>query len=64
VPGAANLRLPRFTGDRIARQAIQYERKLICDSFEGRLMRCQAGGCARCDLHGQQPDVRLPQRNC
>jgi thioesterase DpgC len=38
VPGAANLRLPRFTGDRIARQAIQYERKLICDSFEGRLI--------------------------
>jgi thioesterase DpgC len=38
VPGAANLRLPRFTGDRIARQAIQYERKLVCDSFEGRLI--------------------------
>ena len=38
VPGAANLRLPRFTGDRIARQAIQYERKLICDSLEGRLI--------------------------
>ena len=38
VPGAANLRLPRFTGDRIARQAIQYERKLICDSVEGRLI--------------------------
>ena len=28
IPGAANLRLPRFVGDRIARQAIQYERKL------------------------------------
>jgi (3,5-dihydroxyphenyl)acetyl-CoA 1,2-dioxygenase len=38
VPGAANLRLPRFTGDRIARQAIQYERKLVCDSPEGRLI--------------------------
>jgi thioesterase DpgC len=38
IPGAANLRLPRFTGDRIARQAIQYERKLICDSPEGRLI--------------------------
>jgi (3,5-dihydroxyphenyl)acetyl-CoA 1,2-dioxygenase len=38
IPGAANLRMPRFTGDRIARQAIQYERKLICDSPEGRLM--------------------------
>jgi thioesterase DpgC len=38
IPGAANLRLPRFTGDRIARQAIGYERKLSCDSPEGRLI--------------------------
>ena len=26
IPGFSNLRLPRFTGDRIARQAILYER--------------------------------------
>jgi thioesterase DpgC len=32
------MRLPRFTGDRIARQAIQYERRLECDSPEGRLI--------------------------
>jgi thioesterase DpgC len=38
VPGLANLRLPRFIGDRIARQAIQYERRLPCDSPEGRLI--------------------------
>jgi thioesterase DpgC len=38
IPGAANLRMTRFTGDRIARQAIQYERKLACDSPEGRLI--------------------------
>jgi thioesterase DpgC len=38
IPGAANLRLPRFTGDRIARQAIMYERRLDCDSPEGRLI--------------------------
>ncbi len=38
IPGAANLRLPRFTGDRIARQAILYERRLDCDSPEGRLI--------------------------
>src|SRR5712671_4511611 len=31
IPGAANMRMPRFTGDRIARQAIQYERRLDCD---------------------------------
>ena len=38
IPGAANLRMPRFTGDRLTRQAIQYERKLPCDSPEGRLI--------------------------
>jgi thioesterase DpgC len=38
IPGAANLRLPRFTGDRIARQAIQSERRLVCDSPEGRMI--------------------------
>src|SRR5262249_13851672 len=38
IPGAANMRMPRFTGDRIARQAVQYERRLECDSPEGRLI--------------------------
>src|ERR1700675_118213 len=38
VPGAANLRLPRFVGDRIARQAIMAERRIDCESPEGRLL--------------------------
>ncbi|HEY4040537.1 MAG TPA: enoyl-CoA hydratase/isomerase family protein [Rhodopila sp.] len=38
IPGAANLRLPRFIGDRLARQLIQAERRLECDSPEGRLI--------------------------
>ncbi len=38
IPGFANLRLPRFVGDRMARQAILYERRLPCDSAEGRLI--------------------------
>jgi len=38
VPGAANLRLPRFVGDRIARQAIMAERRIECASPEGRLI--------------------------
>jgi thioesterase DpgC len=38
IPGAANMRLPRAVGDRIARQAIQSERRLECDSPEGRLI--------------------------
>ena len=38
IPGLSNLRLPRFVGDRIARQAIMYGRRLDCDSPEGRLI--------------------------
>jgi (3,5-dihydroxyphenyl)acetyl-CoA 1,2-dioxygenase len=38
IPGAANLRLPRFVGDRLARQAIFYERRFECDSAEGRML--------------------------
>lgn len=38
IPGASNLRLPRFVGDRLARQLIQYERRLEADSPEGRLI--------------------------
>jgi thioesterase DpgC len=38
IPGAANLRLPRFVGDRIARQAILAERRIDCASPEGRMI--------------------------
>jgi thioesterase DpgC len=38
IPGVANLRLARFVGDRIARQAIMYGRRLDCDSPEGRMI--------------------------
>jgi thioesterase DpgC len=38
IPGAANLRLPRFVGDRIARRAIMAELRIECDSPEGRLI--------------------------
>jgi thioesterase DpgC len=38
IPGAANLRLPRFTGDRVARQAILHQRRIECASPEGRFI--------------------------
>ena len=38
IPGASNLRLPRFVGDRVARQAIMMGRRLDCDSPEGRMI--------------------------
>ena len=41
IPGAANLRLPRFVGDRIARQAILAELRIECASPVGRML-CDA----------------------
>jgi (3,5-dihydroxyphenyl)acetyl-CoA 1,2-dioxygenase len=38
IPAIANLRLPRFVGDRLARQTIMYGRRIDCDSPEGRLI--------------------------
>jgi (3,5-dihydroxyphenyl)acetyl-CoA 1,2-dioxygenase len=38
IPGAANMRMWRFTGDRIARQAIMAGRRLDCDTPEGRMI--------------------------
>jgi thioesterase DpgC len=49
VPGAANLRLPRFVGDRIARQAIMAERRIDCASAEGRLICDEVVQPARMD---------------
>ena len=38
IPGAANMRMSRFVGDRIARQAIMSGRRLDCDTPEGRMI--------------------------
>jgi (3,5-dihydroxyphenyl)acetyl-CoA 1,2-dioxygenase len=38
IPGVANLRLWRFVGDRLARQAILFDRQFAADSPEGRLI--------------------------
>ncbi len=50
IPGAADLRLPRFVGDRLARQAIMAERRFECDSAEGRLICDEIADPARMDL--------------
>lgn len=49
IPGFANLRLPRFTGERIAREAILYERKLACAGAEGRLIVDEVAPAAAMD---------------
>ncbi|OJU43647.1 MAG: hypothetical protein BGN99_08980 [Alphaproteobacteria bacterium 65-37] len=38
IPAMANLRMARFVGDRITRQAIMYERRIDCDSDVGRMI--------------------------
>jgi (3,5-dihydroxyphenyl)acetyl-CoA 1,2-dioxygenase len=38
IPGCANMRLPRFVGDRVARQAAMAERRIDCESREGRMI--------------------------
>jgi (3,5-dihydroxyphenyl)acetyl-CoA 1,2-dioxygenase len=38
IPGCADLRLPRFVGERLARQAIFFNRPFPADSAEGRLL--------------------------
>ena len=38
IPGAANLRMTRFTGARVARQAVLAEKRIDCDSPEGRMI--------------------------
>ena len=38
IPGLANMRLPRFVGDRITRQAILFDRRLEADSPEGQMI--------------------------
>src|SRR5262249_14037238 len=38
IPGVANLRLPRFVGDRLARQGILFDRQFPAERAEGRLI--------------------------
>jgi (3,5-dihydroxyphenyl)acetyl-CoA 1,2-dioxygenase len=38
IPGCANLRLPRFVGERLTRQAVFFNRAFDADSPEGRLI--------------------------
>ena len=38
IPGMSNLRMSRFVGDRVTRQAIMYERRIECDSDVGRMI--------------------------
>lgn len=38
VPGVANMRLPRFVGERAAKQAVLFDKRFEADSAEGRMI--------------------------
>jgi (3,5-dihydroxyphenyl)acetyl-CoA 1,2-dioxygenase len=38
LPGTSNMRLPRYVGERLARQAIMFDKRFDADSWEGRLL--------------------------
>jgi thioesterase DpgC len=59
VPGAANLRLARFVGDRIARQAVMAERRIDCASAEGRMICDEIVPAAQMDGAIQRTVERL-----
>jgi thioesterase DpgC len=49
IPGAANLRLPRFVGSAVARQAIMMGRRIDCASPEGRMICDEIAPAERMD---------------
>jgi thioesterase DpgC len=49
LPGAANMRLPRFVGERLAREAIMFDKTFRADTPEGRMIANQVVPCAEID---------------
>ena len=49
LPGASNMRLPRFVGERLAREAIMFDRAFQADSPEGRMIANQVVPMAEID---------------
>jgi thioesterase DpgC len=50
LPGAANMRLPRFVGERLAREAILFDRTFHADTPEGRLIANEVVPSGEMDL--------------
>ncbi|MEX0759937.1 MAG: enoyl-CoA hydratase/isomerase family protein, partial [Tistlia sp.] len=59
IPGAANMRLPRFVGDRLARRLIMYDQRLDCDSPEGRLVCDEVVPAERLEAALEEATTRL-----
>jgi len=50
LPGAANMRLPRYVGERLAREAILFDRTFRADTPEGRLIANEVVSSDEIDL--------------
>jgi thioesterase DpgC len=50
LPGASNMRLPRFVGERLAREAILFDRTFHADTPEGRLLANEVVPSGEMDL--------------
>ena len=62
IPGCANLRLPRFVGERAARQALFFNRAFPADSPEGRLLADEVVPAGEMDAAIAQRGVGGDQR--
>lgn len=49
LPGASNMRLPRFVGERLAREAIMFDKTFHADSPEGRMIANQVVSAGEID---------------
>jgi (3,5-dihydroxyphenyl)acetyl-CoA 1,2-dioxygenase len=59
IPGCANLRLPRLVGERVARQAIFFNRAFAADSPEGQLLVDEVVPGQEMDLAIERATVEL-----
>src|SRR6201986_1667442 len=60
IPAMANLRMSRFVGDRITRQAIMFERRIECDSDVGRMICDEVAAPREIDATTARVIDRLP----
>ena len=69
IPGCANLRLPRFVGERIARQALFFNRSFPADSPEGLMLADEVvpagdmeAAIRQCRIRGRERRDDQPRR--
>ena len=64
LPGTANMRLPRYVGERLAREAILFDRIFRADTPEGRLIANEVVPSDEMDLAVSRCCIRRPKSAC